>query len=332
MSFAHTIRARKQGLTILPTEACNFACHYCHQPHTPNHMGPEVLRSIVRFVERKAPALDRLDISWFGGEPLANKKAVLELSEEFVRICEEEDVELYGFMSTNAYLLTRQLFVQLLGLGVRRYQITFDGPQDVHDVFRVAQGGGATFAKIWGHVASFRHVDDSFEILVRVHVRPDTVESVAEFVRCLNQELGTDSRFKVMVVDVNRWGGPNDASIPLFEDAASALAPLNALIDAPHRCDVEEQYCNAADPSHIVIRPDGAVLKCAHALDLEENIIGRLTPEGQFVYRPGTIDFWIRGMQTGDKDALQCPRNGLQQTYPASRLVRRPSPGAGRAP
>jgi hypothetical protein len=63
------------------------------------------------------------------------------------------------------------------------------------------------------------------------------------------------------------------------------------------------------------------VVKCAHSLDLEENRIGHLESDGRFVYEPGKIDFWIRGLQTGELAALQCPRNALGHVPSANKLV-----------
>jgi uncharacterized protein len=325
MAFAHTLRARRQGLTILTTEACNFACVYCHQPHDPVHMGPEVTASIARFVERKAKNLDELAVSWFGGEPLANQRAIVELSQELRRICEGNGIALHGFMSTNGYLLNRPLLVKLLGLGISRYQITFDGPKSTHDGYRLAKNGGATFDRIWGHVTSFRDLDEAFEILLRVHVTPETVADVDGFLGTLRDEFSADSRFKITVANVSHWGGPNDATIPVFGDPTVTLEELSSRISASNACTDENVYCNAADPHHLVIRPNGSVVKCAHSLELEENRIGRLESDGRFVYEAGKIDFWIRGLATGDVEALQCPRNGLERLHPASTLVRRPA-------
>jgi len=146
MSFVDTLKIRRHGLTILTTEGCNFACVYCHQPHTPVHMSQAVADSIARFVERKAKTIDHLDISWFGGEPLTNLRVLLGLSEEFVRLCHENSVALLGFMSTKGYLLTQELLADLVRLGISRYQITFDGPQNVHDRYRVSKKGVGGFS------------------------------------------------------------------------------------------------------------------------------------------------------------------------------------------
>jgi uncharacterized protein len=40
-------------------------------------------------------------------------------------------------MTTNGYLLNRDLFNKLLNLYIKQYQITIDGTEDIHDKNRV---------------------------------------------------------------------------------------------------------------------------------------------------------------------------------------------------
>jgi uncharacterized protein len=321
MPFANTIETRRQGLTILTTEACNFACVYCHQPHTPTHMCEDVQNAIIRFVERKARKLDQLDVSWFGGEPLANLRALDRLSSEFARIAEQNGIRLLGFMSTNGYLLDQKLFSRLVSRKISRYQITFDGPQVTHDKRRLAVDGHPTFNRIRANVQSFREINEDFEVLLRVHVTPDIVENVSSFLDELGEEFGADERFKITVANVSHWGGPKDHLIDVFDDPSATLATLESKVPQRNRPSGDNVFCNASDPTHLVIRPTGVVVKCAHSLDLEENRIGFLDQDGSFIYEAGKIDFWIRGMLTGDRDALRCPRNALPHHSLSPQLV-----------
>ncbi len=304
---------RRQGLTILTTEGCNFSCVYCHQPHEPLHMGAATVSSILSFVRRKVGQIDQLDISWFGGEPLLNLRAVRSLSAGFRDICSDAGIGLQGFMSTNAFLLTPDLLAELVDFSIGRYQITFDGPEDVHNRRRLAANGRPTYAKLWEHLMSYRAVDRAFEVLVRVHVMPDSVEDARAFLQTLRGELGDDARFKITVANVSHWGGPRDHAIPVFTDAQPILRSLSAEIGPINRTIESNGACSAASPFDLVIRPDGTVVKCAHSLDLPENQLGHLEHDGRFVYRSGAIDRWLRGIVTGEQRALECPRDGIEE-------------------
>ena len=58
------------NLTIAPTMACNMGCQYCYEENKAGVMNKEVKESLLEFVRERAKTLERLDISWYGGEPL----------------------------------------------------------------------------------------------------------------------------------------------------------------------------------------------------------------------------------------------------------------------
>ena len=58
------------GLTIAPTLACNMACEYCYEATKSGRMSSGVVENIIKMVEKSAPSLASLDVSWYGGEPL----------------------------------------------------------------------------------------------------------------------------------------------------------------------------------------------------------------------------------------------------------------------
>lgn len=285
------------------------------------HMGMDTVEAILNFVRRKASQLEHLDISWFGGEPLLNLKAVRALSSGFRAICEADNIALQGFMSTNASLLTAELLTELVHSGISRYQITFDGSEEAHNRQRLAANGKPTYETLWANLCSFQELTITFEALVRVHVTPSTIQEAREFLGVLREQFGRDTRFKVAVANVSHWGGPNDHQIPVFSDPSATLRTLAGEIAPANQIIQTNAVCSAASPFDLVIRPNGTVVKCAHSLDLDENQLGHLTQEGQFVYRSGSIDAWLRGMVNGDHRALQCPRDGIEGLSPVSRLV-----------
>lgn len=285
-------------------------------------MDDDVAEAIVRFVTDKAPSIDHLDISWFGGEPLINLRPLRAIARRLQGICAAQNIELSGFMSTNGLLLTSALLAELVELGITRYQITFDGARKTHDKQRLAANSHPTFTPIWNNVCAYRALPLEFEIVVRVHVRPDTTDSVAELLEQLRNEVGEDDRYKITIAPVSHWGGPNDHVIPVFRDARGALGSLRSRIGPRNRYAEGNEVCTAADPGHLVIRPNGDVVKCAHSLDLPENQVGHLTREGRLVYRPGSIDPWIRGLISGDARELACPRDGIERLHSPRSLLR----------
>jgi uncharacterized protein len=96
-------------LIILPTEQCNFRCVYCYEKFPDSYMSAEVMTAIKALVSKRAPGLKRLQIQWFGGEPLLAKDTVLDLSRYFYDLSQSHGFDLYGAASTNGYFLTPDL-------------------------------------------------------------------------------------------------------------------------------------------------------------------------------------------------------------------------------
>ena len=67
-------------ITIIPTDACNFNCSYCYQEKRHNQFIDEVNEEkILKFLERNVRYFKKVQIGWFGGEPLLMKDMMLSL-------------------------------------------------------------------------------------------------------------------------------------------------------------------------------------------------------------------------------------------------------------
>lgn len=123
-------------LVVMPTEACNFRCSYCYETFPRGRMEPDIREGLKRYVARRARRVDRMSVSWFGGEPLTAPDVMQELSLSFMETCRQHDVAYGANISTNGYFLTTDMVDNLLKWNVRAYQVTLDGPAETHDTGR----------------------------------------------------------------------------------------------------------------------------------------------------------------------------------------------------
>ncbi|MCS7197677.1 MAG: radical SAM protein [Candidatus Bipolaricaulota bacterium] len=133
------------GLGIMLTLNCNFACPYCYQWRVNKWMNDETRQGLIKYVGKMMEHKRKLVIEWFGGEPLLDISGIKKLSEQFVQICKERGAQYEAGITTNGYLLTEPTARELARLGVRKAQITIDGPPDIHDKRRVLRDGRPTF-------------------------------------------------------------------------------------------------------------------------------------------------------------------------------------------
>lgn len=340
--IASTLSNRIQQLIILPTERCNFRCTYCYEDFLIGKMKEPVQASIERFLDRRIPELSELSLHWFGGEPLLAKEVVLRLSAHASRLCREHGVSLSGGLTTNAYLLTPELFDELLTYGQRFFQITFDGWQEGHDAVRKMANGRGSFDQIWQNVCATKQNINDFKIQIRVHVRRDNYENLDLLLDNLAQEFGRDSRYALDFEHLRNLGGPGGKSVgrPLslselrevetqlrsrYETAVSSLYPqapqpvessqvLGTAIGEVRSSQLpgaSPYICYAAKPNSLLIRADGRIGKCTVALDDDRNTIGQIDADGTVAIDNEKLRPWLRGLADLNTETLGCPLGGL---------------------
>ena len=311
-------------LVVMPTEACNFRCFYCYEDFLVGRMPASVVRGLERLLEARAPALEHLSLSWFGGEPLLERDLVLSLLEHVARLRERHPrLQLDSDVTTNAWHLDRPLFDRMVALGVTTWQISFDGPKEVHDLRRRRADGRGTFDRVWRNVCALRDSPRSFELRIRVHVDRENRGSIPRFLDQCQAAFGSDPRFRVFLRPLSRLGGPNDAELKILadeEDDALACARAQAQERGLGQLapDLETEICHAAWGNSFVVRADGRISKCTVALAHPANDIGRLHEDGRMEIDAPRARPWLRGLRSGLQLELLCPMIGLADPEPAA--------------
>lgn len=307
---------RALELIIFPTEQCNFRCTYCYEDFAIGKMKPETMDAVKELMRRRAVDLDNLYLSWFGGEPLLAKDIVLELSSYAFGLAKERRYLTYrGGMSTNGYLLNPATFFALATVGVLDYQVSLDGPREIHNRTRVTRGGGKSFDTIWKNLLAVRAADFAVQVTLRIHFSPDNLTELEPLINEIKSNFLSDPRFAVSFKAIGRWGGPNDHNIRLLapEAADNAVRRLKSQLYGDGLVPQEEEprVCYASRPNSLVIRSDGTLGKCTVALGDSRNMIGKLRPDGTLELNQNRLRPWLRGLGTMDADTLACPLIGL---------------------
>ncbi|MEM9554420.1 MAG: radical SAM protein [Acidobacteriota bacterium] len=305
-------------LIVMPTEQCNLRCVYCYESFEIGRMGDDTAQGIRRLLTRRAPGLSRLRLDWFGGEPLLAADRIEEIQEHASALAARHGFTLEAEATTNAVMLDAERLHRFAARGLRRYQISLDGPPEEHDRKRTGAGGRATFATIWRNVRTALESDLELEILLRVHVDRDNAASIPRLLAMCRDELPWDERIRLFLRPLSRLGGPNDARLRIL--GAEKDQVLADLREQARRLGLGAGYagpegvavCYAAAANAFVVRADGGVSRCTVALDDPRNRIGRLTPEGRLELDTMAQEPWLRGLLDGDARALTCPLKALR--------------------
>jgi uncharacterized protein len=259
------------------------------------------------------PDLSLLKIQWFGGEPLAAKDIVLDISNAASNLAKQNpEIRYRSSMTTNGYFLNVELMSQLIEVGVQRFQILLDGPCEFHDRTRRRANGEGTFQQIWSNLIALKQTDLDFTIVLRVHLTPENIDSMPEFVTKLLDSFD-DSRFSIIFREILHMGGPNDKIVNVLKGSGySMIAKLKKLVEERQPSltvnePSSDEICYAAKANSFIIRANGNVGKCTVAIEEDRNNVGKLLEDGRVVISVDKLKPWMRGLTTLDSSVLSCP-------------------------
>ncbi len=298
-------------LILLPTEKCNFRCPYCYEDFQLGRMSEEVVRRVKRLISREAarPGRKQLRISWFGGEPLVAKDIVFDITEHALNTAEKHHLHFSADMTTNGYYLTPAIFEKLVKRKVDNFQITVDGPPDIHNQTRILFNGRGTFDRIWNNLQYMHQSQARFSVLFRMNVHNGNYDAIKAWIPELAKTfLGEDARFRIHFHPVFAPDLRDKADSP---HARQIQALYGAAHDAKLLTDVDFMFapfgsiCYAARANHFVIRSNGRINKCTVAFGVPENDVGELTEDGELALNPH-FRLWVRDTLTHPK-CRSCP-------------------------
>lgn len=311
-------------LFILPTEKCNFRCIYCYEDFKLGQMSPELISATKKWIFSRVDDLDALTISWFGGEPTLALPVVLDITSAARLAFEGRNKRFSSRMTTNGYLLSRETFLSLLNAGVSSYQISLDGPAEVHNQTRVRADGKATFDVLWGNLLQIAALAQDgysgFNVRIRIHYDRYTASELLPLVDMIIKELLPTGCFAVDFHQIEQLGGSNDNNIALasnsqhdiVRDLAAKISANTASNYAQVAEDIENYVCYASKANSFVLRADGRLAKCTVALNDKRNEVGRLNLDGTIDVNNDRFMPWVRGLFSDDADTLACPLHGMQ--------------------
>ena len=131
-------------LIINPTEDCIFDCWYCtaHKKNT-GRMHEDVIEKIKRHLEIMITnkKITGLFLDWFGGEPLMYfNEVVCPISMHALELTSKYNLPFKHHVTTNAYLIDKEMVKKMHEIKLRSFQITLDGDENRHDKIRNASG------------------------------------------------------------------------------------------------------------------------------------------------------------------------------------------------
>lgn len=141
------------SLCIAPTYACNLACPYCYEEgrdSSSKAMSEAVQGKIVDFAKTAfaAAPYDRVEVQWYGGEPMLVPEAIERISAGLLAFCEEHGLGYTAIMVSNATRIGAEEAAMLKRSRVGEVLVTVDGPESEHNRRRPARDGSNSYEAV----------------------------------------------------------------------------------------------------------------------------------------------------------------------------------------
>lgn len=238
-----------EAFELIVSEDCNYRCKYCFDNFYANsglpcpsdaRMKKDMIPDLINFMKHSNKS-GRIDVTYFGGEPLLNWNFIKEFTPAVKGIWGSAA---FGIV-TNGSLLTPEISDFLLSHNMNII-ISLDGKSDSHDLWRYDENGEGTWERSVMPAMYMLAKDKRRNIGINMVLNSDTVHNL-----CDNYEFFVDIGFKniTMLINVdNPWSKEQldsfrdqlnlimDKKLPLTRDMVSSSERCNSKNQQPRYC------------------------------------------------------------------------------------------------
>lgn len=156
-------------LVIQGSPFCNIACKYCYLPNrgSTDKISLSLIENIFKRLAESDLFSDKLTVVWHAGEPLA---VPIEYYKQIFKTIDSlipEEVELSHSFQTNGTLINQD-WCDLIKQRNIRIGLSIDGPQFIHDKYRVKRNGKGSFNEAMKGVSVLKDNDIDFHVIAVV--------------------------------------------------------------------------------------------------------------------------------------------------------------------
>lgn len=272
-------------MVIAPTLQCNFGCPYCYEKNSNIYMDKNTINEILSYIENtfKKNIIERLIISWYGGEPLLGLSIIEILSKQIIDLCHKYKINFYANIISNGYLINEKVAQKLHDLKIYGAQITIDGTKDIHNKRRFLKNNTTvdTYSKI---ISGINHLlDNNIKVSIRINVDKNNKSMVEETLITLVNKIKNLENTNIYVAHVF---DEDDSSYCLSKEEFSEIeikaAKLLSKLGLKHmrqklypKC--KYNFCSATIKNNIVISPTGEIFKCWNDICTNKYSIGKIS-------------------------------------------------------
>jgi uncharacterized protein len=167
---------------------CNLSCSYCFAQHgqygmKETFMEISTARSAIELLFSQCGSEDRIQLVFFGGEPLSNWNTLTDSIEYCEQLSQQKGIKARFILITNGTLLTASR-IEYLKLHSVTIQISLDGPAEVNDQLRKFRNGRGSSSAVHRNIKKLHEANFS-RLAVRstlTHLNCDLTVQIDHFI------------------------------------------------------------------------------------------------------------------------------------------------------
>lgn len=277
--FMHCID-RNLNLTITTTLKCNAHCPYCYEHGVQqSDMFPGAAEKILQFI-RHQKKHEKIELTWFGGEPLLNTSLI----DEICSSLSASGIEFSSFMITNGSLFKKStLNKQIFDWHLKNVQISLDGTSDIHNRVKSFSSGDNDFYSIMYSIRQL--TKNKIHVGLRLNISRTNFQNVMNLIKELEYMFSADqyvSYYPAFIV------GTGDSFSP--EEKVACLKKILKGIKDYRKVTAETRFysipkthsCHNSDHRAFTIDVFGNIFTCEHYVGRKEKALSTLDKYNDF--------------------------------------------------
>jgi len=273
----HSFQHESLNLTIAPTSSCNFKCFYCYEAGIVHKtMSKKTIENLTNFIEEKCKTTqNKLNITWYGGEPLL---AVKQISKILENLKKKEITILNHSIITNGLFLNNENIAFLKANNINTIQVTLDGVNpETHNERRKNKDGSSSWEQILSNIDNIINDESNAFVSIRCNVAKDNQAEFQTLKEYLEKRWINSQKFAVYPGILRNY--LDDVSnCQFFNDIESS----NFIISQGVKNNNLDYFsyrvggCCATQYNAYLIGPDGELYKCWNELGRPDRVIGNI--------------------------------------------------------
>lgn len=271
------------NIIINPTMNCNFKCWYCYEKHIRgSKMSGATIKKVYKLIDNVTSnsKIQKLQVSWFGGEPLLYfDEIMIPILEYANRKTIEKDIHFESDITTNGYLINQRMIDNFVKYNITHNQITLDGHRDLHNTVRNVNKERGSYDEIINNVRLL--CENNISTTLRINFTNETLNSVLYVIKDIS-DISIDNRGWLEISFHQVWQTKDKGNLELSEKlkAIKKTFKENNFFVSGNTRDNIRNSCYADKTNEVVINYNGDVFKCTARDFTKDNREGILKEDG----------------------------------------------------